>query len=174
MAQLSILEYPDYRLRVVAEPVERFDAELDQLVDDLCETMQAHGIVGLSATQVNVRKRVAVISPNDPQARGVYVNPKIVARKGIGFVQERCQSIPGVKGSVIRSMRVRVEAQDGNGTTFEQWLEGMDAVYLQHELDHLEGKLFIDRLFILRRLMIGFGMMGKARRHLGGRERPAA
>ena len=174
MAELSLLEYPDYRLRVVADPVDTFDHDLGQLVDDLCETMDARGIVGLSAPQVDVRKQVAVIAPTDPEARRVYINPKICARKGLGFVRERCESIPGVQGSVMRSMQVRVRAQDRDGTAFEQTLAGMDAVCLQHELDHLQGKLFIDRLFVLRRLMIGFGMMGKARQQLGQRARPAA
>lgn len=174
MAELSLLEYPDYRLRVAADPVESFDDELGQLVDDLCQTMDARGIVGLSAPQVNVRKQVAVIAPSDAEAHRVYINPRIVQRKGLGFVREQCESIPGVQGSVMRSMQVSVQAQARDGTAFEQQLAGMDAVCIQHEVDHLNGKLFIDRLFVLRRLMIGFGMIGKARRQMGGRERPAA
>jgi peptide deformylase len=174
MAELSLLEYPDYRLRVSADPVDSFDHDLGQLVDDLCETMDARGIVGLSAPQVDVRKQVAVIAPSDPEAPGVYINPRILARKGLGFVREQCESIPGIQGSVMRSMQVRVRAQDRDGNTFEQTLMGMDAVCIQHELDHLQGKLFIDRLFVLRRLMIGFGMVGKARQQIGQRERPAA
>jgi peptide deformylase len=174
MAQLSILEYPDYRLRIAADPVTRFDAEVGQCVDDLRETMQAHGIIGLSATQVDIRKQIAVIVPEDPEARHVYINPKIAWRKGLGFVEERCQSVPKVKGSVMRAMRVGVEAQDRDGTPFQQVLEGMDAVCIQHEIDHLRGKLFIDRLFVLRRLMIGFGSVGKARRFWRGRESRAA
>lgn len=171
MAQLPILEYPDYRLRLAADPVEDFDGELGRIVDDLCETMQAHGIIGLSATQTDIRKQVAVIVPEDPQAPQVYVNPKIAWRKGFGFVEERCQSVPGVKGNVVRAMRVGVQAQHRDGTPFEQTLEAMDAVCIQHEIDHLRGKLFIDRLFVLRRLMIGFGAVGKARRQWRARER---
>lgn len=171
MAQLPILEYPDYRLRVAGDTVDRFDAELGRNVDDLCETMQAHGIIGLSATQVDIRKQIAVIVPEDPEARQIYVNPRIAWRKGIGFVEERCQSVPGVKGNVMRAMRVGVQAQDRDGTRFEQTLAGMDAVCIQHEIDHLRGKLFIDRLFVLRRLMIGFGAVGRARRQWRARER---
>ncbi|MBK1698658.1 peptide deformylase [Rhodovibrio salinarum] len=173
MAALSILEYPDYRLRIAAAPVETFDAELGRLVDTLCQTMREESLIGLSATQLDIRQRIAVITPENPEAPQVYINPEIVSRRGLGFVEESCRSVPGVKGNVMRAMRIRVEAQDRDGTPFTQDLEGMDAVCLQHELDHLNGKLFIDRLFILRRLMIGFGAIGKKRREVHDREHAA-
>jgi peptide deformylase len=173
MARLPILEYPDYRLRIPAQPVTRFDADLAGFAEDLLETMRAAGVIGLSAPQADDRRRVAVIAASAPEIPQVYVNPEIVARRGLGFVRESCLSIPGIEGSVPRAMRVRVRAQGLDGTPFEQELVQMDAVCLQHELDHLNGKLFIDRLFVLRRLTIAATKWNRQRKLFRARRRAA-
>jgi peptide deformylase len=173
MARLPVLEYPDYRLRIPAQTVTTFDADLARLADDLLDTMNAAGVIGLSAPQADDRRRVAVIAASHPEVPQIYVNPEIVERHGLGFVRESCLSIPGIEGSVPRSMRIRVRAQDPDGTPFEQELSQMDAVCLQHELDHLNGKLFIDRLFVFRRLFIA-GMAWNRQRKLFRARRTAA
>jgi peptide deformylase len=155
VAVLPIIEYPDPRLRRRAAPVTRFDGGTMRLADALLETLYDKGGIGLSAPQVGVFERVAVTDlsgeATDPQ---VYVNPEVLSRSAIGLVEESCLSVPGVVGNVFRATRVRVRAQDRQGQTFERDLDGMHAVCLQHEIDHLEGKLFIDRLWFWRRLMI--------------------
>jgi peptide deformylase len=152
MALRQILEYPDPRLRTRAEPVTAFDAELGQLVDDLFETMYAAPGIGLAASQVNVHRQVIVIDlskdGNQPQ---VYINPRILTRDGVGVMEEGCLSVPNIFDEVERAERVRVRAQDREGRVFERELEGLPAVCLQHELDHLEGRLFVDYLSNLKR-----------------------
>ncbi len=155
MARLEILEYPDPRLRLRAEPVTRFDAPLARLVDDLVETLHATGGIGISAPQVNHRCRVLVVDlSGDGTAPQVYVNPEILSKSAPGLVEESCLSVPGVVGNVIRATEVRVRARDRSGVSFERELSGMDAVCLQHEMDHLDGRLFVDRLSLFRRLRI--------------------
>ena len=153
MTQRTIIEHPDPRLRARAETVVDFDESLGRLVADLLETMYATKGIGLSAPQVGDPRRLLVAdasaSGDDPQ---VYVNPEIVSRARPGLVEESCLSVPGVVGNVVRATQIVVRAQDVGGIAFERELEGMDAVCLQHELDHLEGTLFIDRLSLLRRL----------------------
>lgn len=155
MAVRSILEYPDSRLSQKAAPVTRFDEVLGRLATDLLETLYDRGGIGLSAPQVGTLERVAVMdlsgTASDPQ---IFINPTILSRAAIGLVEESCLSVPGVVGNVFRATRVRVSAQDLTGQSFERDLDGMHAVCLQHELDHLEGRLFIDRLWFWRRLMI--------------------
>jgi peptide deformylase len=155
MAVLAILEHPDGRLRQRSAAVTRFDGALGRLADDLLETLYDKGGIGLSAPQVGAEGRVAVMdlsgSAADPH---VFVNPVILSRSAFGLVEESCLSVPGVVGSVFRATRVRVRAQDRGGQSFERDLDGMHAVCLQHEIDHLEGKLFIDRLWFWQRLMI--------------------
>ena len=155
MALRAILEYPDARLRQRAAPVTSFDRTLGRLADDLLETLYDKGGIGLSAPQVGAPTRIAVSdlsgSASEPH---IFVNPEILSRSATGFIQESCLSVPGVVGSVFRATRVRVRAQDRDGQTFERDLDGMHAVCLQHEIDHLDGKLFIDRLWFWRRLMI--------------------
>ncbi len=156
MAVLAILEYPDPRLRERSAPVTAFDQALGRLVNDLLETLAAKGGIGLSAPQVGVGQRAAVLDlSGDHTAPEIYVNPQILGRSAIGFVEESCLSVPGVVGNVFRATRLRVRAQDCSGALFERDLDGMHAVCLQHEIDHLEGRLFIDRLWFWRRLMIG-------------------
>lgn len=152
MARLTILEYPDPRLRTRAEPVTTFDAELGRLIDDMFETMYAAPGIGLAATQVDVHRRLIVIDvskeQNTPQ---VFINPEIIAREGVEVMEEGCLSVPGIFEEVERADRVRVRAQDRDGVVFERDLDGIAAVCLQHEMDHLQGKLFVDYLSELKR-----------------------
>ena len=155
MAQRDILEYPDPRLNLPTNPVILFDDDLGQLIDDLLETLYATKAVGLSAPQVNDRRAVLVLDlSDDASAPQVYINPEILAKAAWGLVEESCLSVPGIVGNVVRATEIRVRAQDRTGETFERDLTGMDAVCLQHEMDHLAGKLFIERLSIFRRLRI--------------------
>ena len=155
MAQRDILEYPDPRLNLPTHPVTAFDDDLGRLIDDLLETLYATKAVGLSAPQINDRRAVLVLDlSDDASAPQVYINPEILAKAAWGLVEESCLSVPGVVGNVVRATEIRVRAQDRTGETFERDLTGMDAVCLQHELDHLAGKLFIERLSIFRRLRI--------------------
>jgi len=152
MALLDILEFPDPRLRTRAEPVTVFDAALSQLVDDMFETMYAAPGIGLAASQVNVHRRLLIMDlSNDRSEPMVFVNPQILARDGLGVMEEGCLSVPGYFDEVERAQSVRVRAQDRHGITFERDLEGLHAVCLQHEMDHLEGKLFVDYLSTLKR-----------------------
>jgi peptide deformylase len=152
MARLQILEYPDPRLRTKAKPVEVFDDALAKLADDMLETMYAAPGVGLAATQVDVHKRLIVmdISEGKTEPR-VYCNPQILAQDGVGITEEGCLSVPGIFDEVKRAATVRARAQDVTGKTFEVDLDGLAAVCLQHEMDHLEGKLFVDYLSDLKR-----------------------
>ena len=152
MAQLTILEFPDPRLRTRATPVVAFDAALGRLIDDMFATMYAAPGIGLAATQVDVHRRLIVIDTselkNEPQ---VFINPEIMTREGVEVTEEGCLSVPQVYEQVQRAARVRVRAQDRHGQSFERELDGLLAVCLQHEMDHLEGKLFVDYLSSLKR-----------------------
>ena len=155
MALLNILEFPDPRLRTRAEAVSEFDENLKTLVSDMFETMyQAPGI-GLAATQVNVHKRLLVLDVSEAQdTPRVYVNPTILDSEGAETCEEGCLSVPGIYAEVTRAEKVRLAAQDVNGTPFVEELDGMHAICVQHEMDHLEGKLFIDYLSPLKRRMV--------------------
>lgn len=154
MAVRPILTNTDPALRTVCAPAA--GADVRALVDDLVETMRAHGAIGLSAPQIGDLRRVAVIegaSAGDP-AR-VFVDPQVLRKRcAFGLVQESCLSVPGVRGTVMRDTDIRVGAHDREGRPFEVDLTGMDAVCIQHEIDHLDGRLFIDRLSFLRRLAL--------------------
>jgi len=155
MALLPILEYPDPRLRTKAAPVTAFDAELKQRVEDMFQTMYAAPGIGLAATQVDWHHRLIVIDLSKEQnQREVFINPEILSREGIATGEEGCLSVPGIYDDVPRAERVRVRAQDVDGKTFERELDGMLAVCLQHEMDHLDGKLFVDYLSELKRQRI--------------------
>jgi peptide deformylase len=160
MAQRPILEYPDPRLRERSKPVEAFDDALGSLIDDLIDTMRATDGLGISAPQIDVRQRVLVIMGAD-ESPEVYVNPVIVDSAAPGFVEESCLSLPGVVGNVFRATQLRVQAHDRFGEAFERTLSMMPAVCVQHELDHLDGRLFSDRLPPWRRL--GVWMAGRSR-----------
>ena len=153
MALREILEYPHPRLRERASPATVFDAELGRLIDDMLETLGATNSLALSAPQVDDHRAVLVINPSSAgPALCTYVNPRILSQSAWGLVQESCLSLPGLVGNVWRATEIRVRACDRDGETFETHLAGLDAVCLQHELDHLEGKLFLDRLSVLKRL----------------------
>ncbi len=156
MAILQILRYPDPRLHRVARPVEKVDDEVRRLVRDMAETMYAAPGIGLAATQVDVHRRVIVIDASDTRDQLiVLVNPEIVwASDEIQECEEGCLSVPGVYETVTRAAKVRVRALDAGGRTFERAAEGMLAVCIQHELDHLEGKVFVEHLSRLKRSRI--------------------
>jgi peptide deformylase len=155
MAKLEILEYPDERLRTVANPVERFDDELRQLVGDMLETMYDAQGIGLAATQVDVHQRVLVLDISETRdSPRVYINPQIVESEGSETCEEGCLSVPGIYAEVERADRIRVVASDPEGQLFEEELDGLHAICLQHEMDHLKGKLFVDYLSPLKRRMV--------------------
>ena len=155
MATLKILEFPDPRLRTKAAPVEVVDDDLRQLIDDMFETMyQAPGI-GLAATQIDVHKRLLVADvsseKNDPH---VLINPAILEKDGVAVSEEGCLSVPGFYEEVERAEHIRVQYLDRDGDTRESEFEGLLAVCVQHEMDHLEGKLFVDYLSEAKRQRI--------------------
>ena len=152
MALLKVLRFPDERLRTVATPIEEFTPQLESTIDDMFETMDAEKGVGLAATQVDIHQRLIVIdvSPerDDPI---VLINPKIIAKDGIQISEEGCLSVPECYAKVERAETVTVEALDRNGETFTREGSGLLAVCIQHEIDHLDGKLFVDYLSPLKR-----------------------
>ncbi len=155
MTRLTILEYPDPRLRTVAQPVETVDDELRTLVDDMLETMYASKGIGLAATQVNVHRRLLVADVSDAQDQPmVFINPEVIAREEVGVHQEGCLSVPGIYDDVERAQRIRVKALGRDGQPFEMDAEGLLAICIQHEIDHLDGKLFVDYLSELKRQRI--------------------
>ena len=175
MAQLTILEFPDPRLRTRAAPVQDFDAALGSLIDAMFETMYAAPGIGLAATQVDVHRRLIVIDLSETKdQRQVFINPQILVRDGVEQTEEGCLSVPEVYEWVQRAATVRVRAQDQHGKFFERDLDGLLAVCVQHEMDHLEGKLFVDYLSSLKRERIR-RKLEKERRDRGGapRARPA-
>ena len=152
MSRLTILEYPDPRLRTRARPVEQFDAALGKLIDDMFETMYAAPGIGLAATQVDFHRRLIVMDVSEDRTEPlVFINPEILERDGSVKTEEGCLSVPNVFDDVQRAARIRIRAQDRTGVVFERELEGVVAVCLQHEMDHLEGKLFVDYLSDLKR-----------------------
>ena len=155
MARLNILEFPDSRLKTVAEDVKSFDSGLKKLVEDMTETMYSANGIGLAATQVNVHKRLLVldISEDQDQPR-VYINPEMLSSSGEQNHEEGCLSVPGIYASVKRAENISIRAQDSDGKTFEEQLEGLHAVCVQHEMDHLIGRLFVDYLSPLKRNMV--------------------
>jgi peptide deformylase len=152
MALRTILEYPDPRLRTRAQPVTEFDAELGRVIDDMFETMYAAPGIGLAASQIDFHKRVIVIDVStDRNEPLVFVNPEILSREGEASTEEGCLSVPGIFDNVKRAAKVRVRAQDRNGELFERDYDDILAVCIQHEIDHLDGKLFVDYLSELKR-----------------------
>lgn len=152
MARLTILEYPDPRLRTRATPVTVFDAALSQLIDDMFETMYLAPGIGLAASQVNVHRRLLVIDVSENKdAPRVFINPEILSKEGAAVGEEGCLSVPNIFDKVPRAQKIRIRAQDRSGASFEEDLEGLLAVCLQHEMDHLEGRLFVDYLSDLKR-----------------------
>jgi peptide deformylase len=152
MTRLTILEFPDPRLRTKASPVASVDARVRDLIEDMLETMYAAKGIGLAATQVNVHQRILVTDVsegrNEPRA---FINPEILSRDGTETSQEGCLSVPGYFDDVERAARIRVRALDRDGKAFEEDLEGLLAICVQHEIDHLDGRLFVDYLSEMKR-----------------------
>ena len=165
MARLPILEYPDPRLRIRAEPVTKFDAELKKLVADMFETMYAAPGIGLAATQVNVHKRLLVCDVGvDSKQPYCFINPEIIRAEGKTNAEEGCLSVPEFYDFIDRAASIRVRAYDPDGKPLELDAEGMLAVCIQHEMDHLEGKLFVDYLSELKRERLKKKAVKKAKR----------
>ena len=166
MARLDILHYPDARLHTVAKPVKAVDDRVRTLVDDMAETMYAAPGIGLAATQVNVHERVVVIdiSETHDQLR-VFINPEIIAQSGTEESEEGCLSVPGIFDTVTRAERVTVRALDRDGKPFELDADGLLAVCIQHEMDHLMGRVFVDYLSSLKRNRIKAKLLKQAREH---------
>jgi peptide deformylase len=155
MALLNVLHFPDARLRNKAQPVEHVDEEIRRLVDDMLETMYDAPGIGLAATQVNVAKRVVVIDISESNDQPLcFINPEILERRGEEEMEEGCLSVPGFYETVRRAEWVRVRALGRDGQPFEIETDGLLAVCIQHEIDHLDGKLFVDYLSELKRQRI--------------------
>ena len=155
MAILSIIEFPDPRLRTRAVPVTVFDARLKQFVADLFETMYDADGVGLAATQVNVHERVLVADMSDDHREALaLINPQILEKDGSQVYQEGCLSFPGLYADVTRALKVRVKAHNVDGEEIIVEAEGPLAVCIQHEMDHLDGKVFVDYLSPLKRTLL--------------------
>ena len=164
MALLPILRYPDPRLHTHAQAVESVTDDIRQLITDMAETMYEAPGIGLAATQVNVHRRVVVIDVSEDQsALMALINPEILERAGEQVCEEGCLSVPGVYEKVARSERVRVRALNAKGEPFELEAEGLLAVCIQHEIDHLDGKVFVEYLSALKLSRIKGKLAKKAR-----------
>jgi peptide deformylase len=151
MAILNILHYPDERLHTIAKPVTVFDAKLQQLVDDMAETMYAAPGIGLAATQVDVHERLIVIDISESKDDLlVLINPRILEMDGKVKSEEGCLSVPGIYEEVDRAEHVKISAVDQFGKEFELDAEGLLAICIQHEMDHLDGKVFVEKLSRLK------------------------
>lgn len=165
MARLTILEFPDPRLRTKAATVTDFGAELQQQIDDMFETMYAAPGIGLAATQVDIHKRLIVIDTSENHDQPlVLVNPEVIEKRGIEEMEEGCLSFPGVYAKVQRANEIKIRAQDRHGQSFEVDSGELLAVCIQHEMDHIEGKLFVDYLSPLKRDRIRKQLEKKQRR----------
>lgn len=155
MALLPVLKYPDPRLRKIAAPVERVDDEVRALVRDMAETMYAAPGIGLAATQVDVHRRIIVIDISDTRDQlRTFINPVILEKSGDAEFEEGCLSVPGIYEKVQRAQRVTVQALDAEGRSYTLEAEDLLAICIQHEMDHLEGKVFIDYLSRLKQQRI--------------------
>jgi peptide deformylase len=151
MAILDILHYPDKRLRKVAEPVTNVDESIRKLVEDMLETMYAAPGIGLAATQVDVHQQIIVIDVSEDKKQPLcFINPEIIAEEGTEKCDEGCLSVPDIYETVERAEKVTVKALDRNGDEFTLQADGLLAVCIQHEIDHLKGKLFVDYLSPLK------------------------
>ena len=151
---LAILEYPDKRLRTIAQPVEAVYAALVELIDDMFHTMYEAPGIGLAATQVNVHKQLLILDISEDRSQPmVFINPRITAKDGSQVYQEGCLSLPGIYADVKRYNQITVSALDRNGREFSLEADGLLAVCIQHEMDHLAGKVFVDHLSPLKRAL---------------------
>ena len=168
MAKLPILEYPDPRLRIRAKPVTEVDAEMRQLADDLLETMYSAAGIGLAATQVDRHVRMLVIDISEARNESLcLINPEIVESDGKTSSDEGCLSVPEYYDAVERAEHIRVRALDRDGEEFEVEAEGLLAICIQHEMDHLEGKLFVDYLSEMKRQRLKKKYLKKSKRTPG-------
>ena len=155
MARLSILEFPDSRLRKIASPITDVTGKIATLADDMLETMYAAPGIGLAASQVNVHQRLIVVDiSNEKNEPVILINPKIIATEGEREAEEGCLSVPGFYEPVTRPARIEVAAINRNGEPYTMVAEGLLAVCIQHEMDHLEGRLFVDYISNTKRQMI--------------------
>ncbi|MEE2914953.1 MAG: peptide deformylase [Pseudomonadota bacterium] len=155
MARLSILEFPDPRLRKIASPITDVTGKIATLADDMLETMYAAPGIGLAASQVNVHQRLIVVDiSNEKNEPVILINPKIIATEGEREVEEGCLSVPGFYEPVTRPARIEVAAINRNGEPYTMVAEGLLAVCIQHEMEHLEGRLFVDYISNTKRQMI--------------------
>lgn len=155
MTVLHVLHYPDERLRTIAKPVEKVDAEIQKIVDDMFETMYLEEGIGLAATQVNIHQRIIVIDVSETRdQRLVLINPELLDADGDTGIEEGCLSIPEQRAFIPRAEHVKVKALDYNGKPFELEADDLLAICIQHEMDHLVGKLFVDYLSPLKRQRI--------------------
>ncbi len=164
MAKLTILNYPDPRLHTVAKPVKEVNDDIRKLISDMAETMYAAPGIGLAATQVNQHIQIILVDTSKEQNDlQVFINPKIVAKTGLQEYEEGCLSVPGIYETVTRAEKITVEAQDANGKKFKLNADGLLAVCIQHEMDHLLGKVFVEYLSPLKRNRIKAKMLKHAR-----------
>lgn len=164
MAKLTILNYPDPRLHTVAKPVKEVNDDIRKLVADMAETMYAAPGIGLAATQVNQHIQLILVDTSKEQNDlQVLINPKIAAKTGEQEYEEGCLSVPGIYETVTRAERITVEALDANGKKFKLNADGLLAVCIQHEMDHLLGKVFVEYLSPLKRNRIKAKMLKHAR-----------
>ena len=155
MAKLPIIEFPDPRLRTVAKPVARVDKRIRQLIDDMFETMYDAPGIGLAATQVDFHQRLLILDISEDKSQPmVFINPQILSAEGSQVYQEGCLSVPGIYADVKRANMVTVTALDRDGEPFEITTDGLLAVCIQHEMDHLAGKVFVDYLSPLKRELV--------------------
>jgi len=155
MARLPIIEFPDPRLRTVARPVKEVDTRIRQLIDDMFETMYEAPGIGLAATQVDVHERLLVLDCSEDKSHPmVFINPEILSSEGSQVYQEGCLSVPGIYADVKRAESIVVRALDRDGQSFEMSADGLLAVCIQHEMDHLAGKVFVDYLSPLKRELV--------------------
>ena len=155
MATLEVLRFPDERLRKIAAPVEKITPDLERIIQDMFETMYLEEGIGLAATQANIHKRIIVIDTSENHDQPiVLINPELIEKRGETGIEEGCLSVPECRAFVPRAEWVKVRAQDRHGEYFEIETDGLLAICLQHEMDHLAGKLFVDYLSPLKRQRI--------------------
>jgi peptide deformylase len=164
MALLPILHFPDPRLHTVAKPVTKVDERIRRLISDMAETMYAAPGIGLAATQVNVHERIVVIDASDDKTGlTALINPEVIERSGEQLCEEGCLSVPGIYEKVSRAAWIRVRALDAQGKRVEFEAEGLLAVCIQHEIDHLDGKVFVEYLSVLKQNRIKNKLAKRAR-----------
>ncbi|KFA58370.1 peptide deformylase [Gilliamella sp. Choc4-2] len=155
MAILPVLRFPDERLRKIAKPVTAFTPELQTTIDNMVETMYAENGIGLAATQVNIHEQIIVIDVTEDKSHVyVIINPEVISQEGETGIEEGCLSVPDCRGFVPRAEKIKIKALDRNGKPYEIEADELLAICIQHEMDHLKGKLFVDYLSPLKRQRI--------------------